>query len=162
MWYFSEASMKLRYGDGRLIEDGITHTVTCEPILCQQGLHASHNLLDALSYAPGCILWQVELGGTVIKGDDKCCATSRTYLKHIDATSLLVEFAQWCSTRAADWAAEAAAEAAYWAAEAAAAGAAARAAGAAAWAAAEVARAAEREAQNKWLLEAVTKAFNHP
>ena len=64
-----------------------------EPILCEQGLHASLDPWDALQYAPGPNLHLVELGGTIIHGDDKLVATRRKILKSIDATDLLRRFA---------------------------------------------------------------------
>src|ERR1700693_4590296 len=62
-WYFADETECLRYGDGRKIEVGITHKANCEPILCEQGLHASPSVLDALEYAPGNILYHVTLSG---------------------------------------------------------------------------------------------------
>ena len=93
-FYFSNKDNRLRYGDNRLIEKGITHTVEGEIGLCDYGLHASVKLIDALSYAPGSNLWLVELGGEIINGYDKCCATERTYIDFFDAESLLREFAR--------------------------------------------------------------------
>ena len=69
-----------RYGDGRKIVAGETLTVDCEPILCERGLHASPRIIDALDYAPDFMLWEVELGGTVIHDKDKSVATKRTAL----------------------------------------------------------------------------------
>lgn len=93
-YYFSTLEKTLRYGDGRVIEEGITHTIEGEPKLCEYGLHASKQAIDALSYAPGSYLWVVELGGTIVEGGDKCVATERTYLKGFDATELLRVFAR--------------------------------------------------------------------
>lgn len=96
-WYFSDYDECLRYGDKRKIEVGITHTVDCKPRLCESGLHASNQILDALNYAPGPILWQVTLSGKIVRGDDKACATKRTYNARLDATSLLRKFARMCA-----------------------------------------------------------------
>ena len=96
-WYFSSEDRKLGHGDYRPITAGATHTVDCTPILCQSGLHASVRPIDALKYAPGPILWRVELGGKIVKGDDKLCATERTYLWGFDATAMLREFARKCA-----------------------------------------------------------------
>ena len=96
-WYFSAEDRRLRHRDGRLIEAGVTHEVDCDPVLCKRGLHASVRPLDALEYAPGPILWRVELGGEIDKGDDKLCATERTYLWGFDATAMLREFARKCA-----------------------------------------------------------------
>ena len=97
-WYFSNEDKKLRYGDDRPIEVGVTHDAKAAPLeLCAYGLHASQNILHALQYAPGHILWEVELGGKILVGDDKMCATHRTYLREINCEEILREFARWCA-----------------------------------------------------------------
>jgi hypothetical protein len=156
-WHFADESECLRYGDGRKIVVGKSHTVNCEPKLCEAGLHASKTVMEALRYAPGPILYHVRLSGKIVHGDDKSCATKRTYIAKINADKLLREFARKCALqvihlwncprivkdyletgnenlRAAAWAA--AGDAAWAAAGDAARAAAGAAAGAAAWAAA--------------------------
>lgn len=96
-WHFSDNTERLRYGDGRKIEVGIKHTVECQPVLCEVGLHASERVLDALRYAPGTILWRVTLSGTIVRSDDKACATERTYHQRLDATDILRTFARRCA-----------------------------------------------------------------
>lgn|GEM_PF-1068147 len=96
-WYFSQNDCKLQYGDGRTIKAGVTHTVACEPILCKQGLHGSVKPLDALEYAPGGMVWRVDLGGDMVIGDDKIAATERKYLWGYDATPILRKFARLCA-----------------------------------------------------------------
>ena len=96
-WYFSGTDCRLRYGDGRVIEAGETHIVECKPILCEQGLHGSVKPLDALSFAPGPMVWRVELSGDLDIGDDKVAATSRKYLWGYDATDVLCKFARLCA-----------------------------------------------------------------
>jgi len=93
-FYFSTEARKLRYGDDRPIVVGETHTVSCKPKCCQQGLHASEKLSDAVGYAPGSILYLVELSGDIDSNPDKVAASSRTYLAEFDATELLMEFAR--------------------------------------------------------------------
>ena len=93
-FYFAREDRKLRYNDNRSIIVGETHTVDCIPLVCKRGLHASTRLIDALLYAPGNILYHVELSGDLDKGNDKVAATKRTYLKEFDATELLREFAR--------------------------------------------------------------------
>jgi len=157
-WYFSDATERLRYGDGRKIKVGITHKVKCEPIMCQQGLHASPSVLDALNYAPGNILFRVSLGGKKVHEEDKSVARERTYISRIDAKPILREFARKCALsvihlwdcprlvrdylETGDETSRAAARAAAWDA----AGDAAGAARAAAWDAARAARAAANDA----------------
>ena len=97
-WYFSTADKRLRYDDNRAIALGVTHEVTGDIALCERGLHASIKPLDAIEYAPGPIVWRVELSGSVLTGDDKLCATRRTYIAGgVDATDLLRKFARQCA-----------------------------------------------------------------
>ncbi len=154
-------------------------------VICEHGLHWSHDALDALQYAPGNTLCQIEYAGEVIEQADKGCSTRRRIIKRIDAEPLLFEFARWAalqvihlwdapqlvrefletgneSLRAAAWAA---ARAAAWAATGdaavaaawAATGAAAR---AAAWAAARAAAgAAAKQKQREEFNRLVAEAF---
>ena len=97
MYYFSTVDRRLRYGDNRPIVCGETHVVDTterQLKLCAYGLHASPTPFQALDYAPGPVLWQVRLGGEVITGDDKSCASERTYLAEFDATAVLRTFAR--------------------------------------------------------------------
>ncbi len=96
-YHFIAKDRRLGYGDGRLAEVGVTHKVTCKPMLCYAGLHASERVIDALQYAPGPVVARVELGGDIVKGDDKAVATERTYLNIIDATDTLRHFARLCA-----------------------------------------------------------------
>ena len=100
-WHFSAANNKgkpcLGYDDGRIIEPGVTHKVKCSPVLCEQGLHASKNALDALQYAPGPWVALCTLGGEVVHGDDKSVATERTYLWVANAEPVMREFARWAA-----------------------------------------------------------------
>ena len=84
-WHFAKESECLRYDDGRKIIVGKSHTVDCEPKLCEAGLHASKTVIEALQYAPGPILYRVILSGKIVHGDDKSCATKRTYIEKINA-----------------------------------------------------------------------------
>jgi hypothetical protein len=97
-WHFSTGT--LGYGDGRKIVIGETHTVdttTHSLTLCKWGLHASEWIIDALKYAPGPMVYRVRLHGEILRGDDKACATHRTYIAGIDATGILRDFARKCA-----------------------------------------------------------------
>ena len=96
-WWFSNSDMRLGYGDGRLCEDGVTHRVSCKPILCEQGLHAATSIRDALMYAAGPVIWRVALIGTVLHGNDKMVAGQRRYLWHVDGEELLRRFSRMCA-----------------------------------------------------------------
>ena len=65
--------------------------------LCENGMHASEDILSALSYAPGPILSLVELSGETKLGSDKVCARYRKHLRVVDITPQLQEFALWCA-----------------------------------------------------------------
>ena len=93
-WHFASTDKKLRYGDGRQMRIGRTHKVKGKPELCENGLHASERLIDALQYAPGCYLFEVELSGEFDIGSDKVCATERKYIRGFNAEKLLREFAR--------------------------------------------------------------------
>lgn len=98
-WHFLPADGRMA-NTGELVEVGKTYRIEGEPVLCKRGLHASARALDALKYAPGPIICQVTLGGTVLHGDDKSVAQERTVLAMADATAVLHEFACRC----AEWA----------------------------------------------------------
>ena len=94
-WWFSGKDHKLGYGDGREAAIGVTHAVAGPIELCEKGLHASPRALDALQYASGPCAWLVGLGGSILDGDDKSCATERTYIAGgSDATEVLRAFAR--------------------------------------------------------------------
>jgi len=97
-WYFSRENKKLGHGDNRIIKLGQTHKIKGNPVLCKHGLHASKNILGALSYAQGPIIWKVKLFGKIVKGDGKSAAQKRLYLEGgIDITVILRKFARMCA-----------------------------------------------------------------
>lgn len=87
---------KLRNGKP-IPPDGETLTFRGKPVLCEKGLHASEHPFDALQYAPGATLCLVELSGTIVRSDDKLCATKRKIIARFDATDLMCEFARKCA-----------------------------------------------------------------
>ena len=74
--------------------DGVKLIFPGPPIICEAGLHASIDPFDALNYAPGPVLCLVEVGGTIIKSDDKLVSTERTIIARLDARELLRYFAR--------------------------------------------------------------------
>ena len=93
-WWFA-ASDELPHGDGRKVVLGETLTVDGEIVPCERGLHASVDPFDALSYAPGEILYRVKLSGTIVAhGNNKHAASSRTAIAKRDATDMLRAFAR--------------------------------------------------------------------
>lgn len=62
--------------------------------MCESGLHFSRHPFDALINAPGEILCRVEIGGSVIEGDDKGVCSRRRIIKRLDVTEGLCYFAR--------------------------------------------------------------------
>lgn len=93
-WCFAEKSRRLRYGDGRKIVVGDSHSVDGELILCENGLHASERIIDALQYAPGPILYRVILSGDMVQDATKIASRTRTYIWELDVTDILGKFAR--------------------------------------------------------------------
>lgn len=67
-------------------------------VMCQSGLHASRELGQALSYAPGSILCLVELDGTIVDDtksfyNDKLVASRRKIVWRMDVRDELARFA---------------------------------------------------------------------
>jgi len=103
-WHFLPDDGMTRDFDGQRervkVKPGTTLTWDGELKMCESGLHASTDITDALSYAPGAMLCRVECSGDIIEGDDKICCTKRKCLWMIDATRTLHEFACWCAEEA--------------------------------------------------------------
>ena len=97
VWHFLSEDKCLGYGDGRVVEVGQTLECKGDPVLCDNGMHGSVRLIDALRYAAGPIVCRVEIEGDVIEGDDKLCGRRRTVLWMLDATRILHEFACMCA-----------------------------------------------------------------
>jgi len=96
-WHFLAEDKRLGYGDGRLVEAGQTLECEGKPVLCDNGMHGSVRLIDALRYANGPIVCRVEIEGDVIEGKNKLCGRRRTVLWMLDATDILHEFACQCA-----------------------------------------------------------------
>jgi len=96
-WHFLSEDKRLGNGDGRLVEVGQTLECDGKPVLCDNGMHGSARLIDALHYASGPIVCRVEIEGDVIEGEDKLCGRRRTVLWMVDATRILHEFACRCA-----------------------------------------------------------------
>ena len=113
-FHFSNKAGTLGYGDGRQIRVGETLSVDCKPELCKIGLHGSQSVVDALGYAGGARLWKVEIWENVDCGDDKLCGNNRrAVVDYGEILPIIVEFAKWCSDRAAKSAESAAKSAKY-------------------------------------------------
>jgi len=100
-WWFGATDKKLGYGDGRKIIIGETHKVEGDIIPCERGLHLSKNIIDALQYAPGPVIYCVVGSGTIIPHGtpcDKYACSERTYISGgIDISNILRKFARMCA-----------------------------------------------------------------
>jgi len=97
-WHFLHGDgTQLANNGGPVPPDGEWIEVPPPIKLCERGLHASVLPLDALKYAAGNVVCRVELGGEVLHGDDKLCATRRRILWRIDAEPVLSAFARRCA-----------------------------------------------------------------
>ena len=96
-WHFLSDDKRLGYDDGRLVEVDVPLECEGEPVLCNNGMHGSVRLIDALKYASGPIVCRVEIEGDVIEGENKLCGHRRTVLWMLDATQILHEFACQCA-----------------------------------------------------------------
>ena len=99
-WHFIRRDCCLGHDDGRQVVVGETLTHDGKLEMCQSGLHASSNIMDALCYAPGPVICCVEMRGQVIKGNDKAIASER-YCKWMltadQSEQVLKHFARWCA-----------------------------------------------------------------
>ncbi len=91
-WHFTSDSLR----DGRpLPANGKTLRHDDDLIMCEQGLHASVRIIDALKYAPGNTICRVSVSGHEWQGhDDKIVCRERIILWRIDGKSLLHKFAR--------------------------------------------------------------------
>ena len=95
-WHFLPADERLQFGRHSKVRGG--QTLRRDPnklALCNYGLHASVQPLDALDYAPGPVVCLVRLGGRIIEDADKCVASRRTVLWMTNAERELRLFACW-------------------------------------------------------------------
>jgi hypothetical protein len=80
--------------DGIKEKIGKWYKVDGEIVPCQNGLHGSVRLIDALLFAPGAILRRTEHRGTIVDHDgDKIASSERRALWQINATKILHTFA---------------------------------------------------------------------
>ena len=93
-WIACNESRKLDYGDNRIARVGVTHSVTGKPECCNNGLHASERLVDALYYGNTNKIYRVEVWGDIHEQDDKLCGTHRRYIGYLDGETVLRKFAR--------------------------------------------------------------------
>ena len=98
-WWFAEKD-ELPHGDGRPVVIGEKLTVEPPIELCKKGLHASREIMQALKYATGSLLFRVRLSGEILEDEDKLAATERTALSRVDLEKTFRLFAADCAERA--------------------------------------------------------------
>ena len=96
-WHFLPADRKLRWGTREYVIPGKAYTATGDIKICNNGMHASETIWDALHNAPGPVLCRVNVTGELQHHDDKFVGRSRHVLWMIDAEKLLHEFACRCA-----------------------------------------------------------------
>jgi len=99
-WHFLAGDGKLGYKDERLVEVGVPLAAEGDLELCENGMHASKRILDALRYAPGTIICRVELTGELRHADDKMVGRQREVLWMLTAAQsedVLRRFARSCA-----------------------------------------------------------------
>ena len=100
-FHFLAQNETLQYDDGRKPKVGVPLSAEGELKMCNNGMHASRDLMVALDHAPGPILCRVELSGERLVSDDgKLCARTRTVLAKADVSATLHQFALKVARRA--------------------------------------------------------------
>ena len=94
-WHFVGELLR----DGRPVPaDGEWLRHDGELIMCQNGLHASKRVIDALTYAPGNTICRVKIDtNDYIEDRDKLVSRGRKILWRIDGEKVLCAFARWCA-----------------------------------------------------------------
>ena len=91
-WHFVPKNLKLAHS-GEPVELGRTYRVEGQIIPCENGLHGSIRLLDALTYASSSILTRCAYAGEIVHERDKLAASERTIVWIGDIEPLLHEAA---------------------------------------------------------------------
>ena len=96
-WHFLSDDRRMQFGERELVEIGKTYQAEGKIKLCENGMHGSRRIIDALQYSPGAVICRVALWGEVQEQDDKLVARNRKVISMIDATNILHEFACRCA-----------------------------------------------------------------
>ena len=93
-WHFVGKTLR----DGTPVpRDGVWLKYKGPLVMCQSGLHWSRDPFDALTYAPGNILCQIEARGDTLHDTDKSVSRERRIIRRRDATEMLRFFARHCA-----------------------------------------------------------------
>ena len=91
-WHFVPSNLRLAHS-GEPVEVGRTYHVMGKIIPCENGLHGSIRLIDALGYVSSSILTRCRYDGTIVHEQDKLAASERTIIWLGDIKSILHEAA---------------------------------------------------------------------
>jgi hypothetical protein len=89
-YHFVPANMKLAHS-GEPVEVGRTYRVEGKIVPCENGLHGSVRLIDALTYASSSILTRCRYDGTIVHENNKLASSERTILWIGDIEPILHE-----------------------------------------------------------------------
>jgi hypothetical protein len=95
-WHFLPADRRVPRL-GTLVEVGTKEAYEGKLAPCHSGLHFSPRVIDALGYAPGPILREVRVSGSIVMDTDKGVAAARETLWIDDVTPMLRAFGRWCA-----------------------------------------------------------------
>src|ERR1035438_6765946 len=91
-WHFVPKNLKIAHS-GEPVEVGRTYRVEGKIVPCENGLHGSIRLLDALGYSSSSVLTRCRYDGTIVHESDKLAASERTILWIGDIGPILHEAA---------------------------------------------------------------------
>ena len=92
-WHFLQEDRRLRWGSKEVVEVGKTYTAEGPLKMCKNGMHGSRQPINALRFAPGPIVCEVEIWGEIEEEDDKVVGRHRKVLSMMDASEVLHRFA---------------------------------------------------------------------
>ena len=95
-WHFGANDGCLNFGCREKVRIGKWIRAEGELVMCQDGMHASKDVFDALQYAQGPILSHVVCRGEIAEQADKLVCRERKHLWQHDASTELRLFACWC------------------------------------------------------------------
>src|ERR1035441_10602442 len=91
-WHFVPQNLKLAHS-GEPVKIGRAYRVEGKIVPCENGLHGSTRLLDALPYASSSILTRCSYAGDIVYANDKLASSERTILWIGDIEPILHEAA---------------------------------------------------------------------
>jgi hypothetical protein len=96
-WHFLPTDGKTANRNRRKVEAGKTYSCRGPIVLCENAMHGSRRIIDALYYAPGPIVELVDIWGDVVEQSDKLGGRHRECLWMTDISDILHEFACRCA-----------------------------------------------------------------